>query len=98
MQADFSAGLYGNPQDPETILTFWKDRESMNYPNAKRQVSRWTKKVEELKAQQQAMMQAQQTMMQQQAEMIQGAPQGMPPAGATIGEPEGEVEDEMLAM
>lgn len=98
MQADFSAGLYGNPKDPETILTFWKDRESMNYPNAKRQVSRWTKKVEELKAQQQAIMHAQQTMMQQQAEMMQGMSQGMPPAGATIGEPEGEVEDEMLTM
>ena len=49
MLADFQAGLYGNPQDPEAVLTFWKDRESMNYPNAKRQVTRWQQKVEEAK-------------------------------------------------
>lgn len=49
MLADFNAGLYGNIQDPETILTFWKDRESMNYPNAKRQVARWQQKVDEIK-------------------------------------------------
>lgn len=62
MLADFQAGLYGNPQDPETILTFWKDRESMNYPNAKRQVSRWQQKVDEAKQMQQVMMQAPQMM------------------------------------
>lgn len=80
MQADFSAGLYGNPQDPEAILTFWKDRESMNYPNAKRQVSRWQKKVEELKAQQAALMQqqaaVQQMMAQQAAPVSEGDPGG----------------------
>jgi hypothetical protein len=47
MDKDFQGGLYGNPQEPETMLNLWKDRESMNYPNAKRQVSRWQKKVEE---------------------------------------------------
>ena len=56
MLADFQAGLYGNPQDPEAILTFWKDRESMNYPNAKRQVTRWQQKVEEAKQIQQMQM------------------------------------------
>ncbi|MDD4564828.1 MAG: hypothetical protein PHE79_05055 [Eubacteriales bacterium] len=49
MEKDFSQGLYGDPQDPETMLNLWKDRESMNYPNAKRQVARWQRKVEEMK-------------------------------------------------
>lgn len=55
MLADYNAGLYGDPKDPETILTFWKDRESMNYPNAKRQVARWQEKVDELKEEQELM-------------------------------------------
>lgn len=88
MQADFTSGLYGNPQDPEAILTFWKDRESMNYPNAKRQVARWQKKVDELRQQQEMQMLAQQQMAQQIAQMQQA------PA-ASNGDPGGEV-DEML--
>ena len=70
MLADFQAGLYGNPQDPEAILTFWKDRESMNYPNAKRQVSRWQQKVDEIKQMQQ--MQQMQQMMLPQMNQIAG--------------------------
>lgn len=46
MEMDFKSGLYGNIADPETILALWKDREAMNYPNAKRQVARWAKKVQ----------------------------------------------------
>lgn len=86
MQADFSGGLYGNIQDPETILTFWKDREALNYPNAKRQVARWQKKVDELKQQQEQIA-------QQQAAMLAQMNKGMVPA--TEGEPGGEV-DEMF--
>lgn len=56
MEMDFKSGLYGDLQDPATILQFWKDRESMNYPNAKRQVARWQKKAEEQKLMQQQMM------------------------------------------
>lgn len=85
MQADFVGGLYGNPQDPETILTFWKDRESMNYPNAKRQVSRWQKKVDELKQQQAQQAQLMQQMAQQQA-MVQN----------TTGDPGGEVNEVLM--
>ena len=59
MLADFQAGLYGNVQDAETILTFWKDREAMNYPNAKRQVARWQEKVDK------------QQEMQEQAQLMQ---------------------------
>ena len=78
MQADFSAGLYGNPQDPETILTFWKDRESMNYPNAKRQVARWTAKVEEAK-QMQAQIEQQQAQLQAQMQSQQMLQEGVIP-------------------
>lgn len=90
-QADFTAGLYGNPQDPETILTFWKDREALNYPNAKRQVARWQKKVDEAKALQAQMMAQQQALQEAQLGMA-----GQMVPTATAGEPEGEVEDEMF--
>ena len=50
MNKDFSEGLYGDKADLETTLNLWKDRESMGYPNAKRQVVRWQRKVEEYKA------------------------------------------------
>ena len=49
MNKDFTEGLYGDKADPETTLNLWKDRESMGYPNAKRQVVRWQRKVEEYK-------------------------------------------------
>ena len=91
MQADFTAGLYGNPRDPEAILTFWKDRESMNYPNAKRQVSRWQKKIEEIKQQQ---MMLQQQLEAQNQMMMQQIGQMAPPA-VSEGDPGGEV-DEMF--
>lgn len=71
MLADYTAGLYGDPKDPETVLTFWKDRESMNYPNAKRQVARWQEKVDKLKE-----MQEEQQLMQ---ELVQGQLQAPPP-------------------
>lgn len=47
---DLNSGLYGDPKDPETMLNVWKDREAMNYPNAKRQIARWQKKSEAAKA------------------------------------------------
>lgn len=50
MKEDLSAGTYGNVQEPETLLNFWKDRERLGYPNAKRQVARWQKKTDEAKA------------------------------------------------
>lgn len=62
MSNDFAAGLYGNPQDPETMLALWKDREALNYPNAKRMVARWQQKVEvkkQMEEMQQRMMQLQ---------------------------------------
>ena len=69
MLADFNAGLYGNPQDPETVLAFWKDRESMNYPNAKRQVARWQEKVDRIQEMQEEQQLMQEIMQQQAAEL-----------------------------
>lgn len=57
MEMDFKSGLYGDPQNPESILQFWKDRETQNYPNAKRQVARWQKKVQEQKEKEEMMQQ-----------------------------------------
>lgn len=73
MLADFQAGLYGNPQDPETILDFWKDRESMNYPNAKRHVARWQEKVDKMQEQQEEMMLMQELAKQQAQQQAMGA-------------------------
>lgn len=69
MLADFNAGLYGNPQDPETVLAFWKDRESMNYPNAKRQVARWQEKVDRIQEMQEEQQLMQEIMQEQAAEL-----------------------------
>lgn len=76
MLADFQAGLYGNPQDPETILTFWKDRESMNYPNAKRQVSRWQEKVDKMIEAQEQQRLMQEMMQEMTAQPMQGVTEG----------------------
>lgn len=76
MEKDFSQGLYGDPQDPETMLNLWKDRESMNYPNAKRQVARWSKKVEEMKQVKEEMQN-----LQLEINKMKMAPQDLPPEG-----------------
>ena len=76
MLVDFQAGLYGNPQDPETILDFWKDRESMNYPNAKRHVARWQEKVDKMQEQQEEMMLMQELAQQQAQQQAMGATMG----------------------
>ena len=68
MSTDFGAGLYGNPQDPETMVSYWKDREALNYPNAKKNRARWEKKAEEQRAMQEQM-QAQQL---EQQRLMQG--------------------------
>lgn len=81
MLADFQAGLYGDPKDPETILTFWKDRESMNYPNAKRQVSRWQEKVDKM-----IEMREQQQLMQQMMQDAMNSQGGLPEEGGVENE------------
>ncbi len=76
MDKDFQAGLYGDPSDPETMYNLWKDREALQYPNAKRQVARWAKKVQEYKNMQ-AQMQQQQAIQQQMMGGVQNEMQQM---------------------
>lgn len=64
MKEDFSAGLYGDVTDPETMVNYWKDREALNYPNAKKNRARWEKKAEEQR-QIQEQMRSQQLLQQQ---------------------------------
>ena len=73
VRQDFGMGAFGDRLNPETLLLYWKEKEVLNYPNAKRMVSHWEEKVAEMK-QQQAMMQQAQMMAQQQ--LLNG---GMPP-------------------
>lgn len=70
VRVDFGMGAFGNPADPETMLLYWKEKEALSYPNAKRMVKHWQDKIEQLKAQQEAMM-------QQQAAMTQGNTQSI---------------------
>lgn len=57
VRQDFGMGAFGNVASPETLLLYWKEKEVLNYPNAKRMVSHWEGRVTEAK--QQAAMQAQ---------------------------------------
>lgn len=61
LRTDLSIGAYGDPSDPETMLSYWKEKEIFGYPNAARNVARWEKRVQ---AQQQA---SQQPLMQEEA-------------------------------
>ena len=69
VRQDFGMGAFGNAQEPETLLLYWKEKEVLNYPNAKRMVSHWEEKIAEVK-QQQAMMQQAQQMAQQTMQQI----------------------------
>lgn len=51
VRQDFGMGAFGNVQDPETLLLYWKEKEVLNYPNAKRMVTHWEGKVAERQAQ-----------------------------------------------
>ena len=82
MLADFTAGLYGDPSSPETILTFWKDRAKLNYPNANAQVARWEQKIKE---------------MQEMAANQINNPEEIQEV-LTEGDPGGEVDDQMQIM
>ena len=61
LKNNFASGTYGNPQDPETVLYYWEDVEVIGFPNARRNVNRWRKKVEE-KQQMEELMQSQSQM------------------------------------
>ena len=80
VRQDFGMGAFGNAQEPETLLLYWKEKEVLNYPNAKRMVSHWEEKIAEAK-QQQAMMQQAQQMAQQTMQQIPQQGQQMPQGG-----------------
>ncbi len=47
VRTDFGLGAFGNPDKPETLLLYWKEKEALGYPNAGRMVHHWTRQVEE---------------------------------------------------
>lgn len=47
VRTDFGMGAFGNPQEPETMLMYWKEKEVLGYPNAKRMVKHWQEKMEQ---------------------------------------------------
>lgn len=48
VRIDFNMGAFGNPTEPETVLMYWKEKEVLGYPNAKRMVKHWQDKVEQM--------------------------------------------------
>ena len=57
---NFQTGAFGNPQDPETLILFWKRMEELSYPGA----SNARAMIEQRAQAQQAMMQQQMAMQQ----------------------------------
>ncbi len=49
VRTDFGLGAFGNPQMPQTLLLYWKEKEALGYPNAGRMVHHWTMQVEKQK-------------------------------------------------
>lgn len=60
VRTDFSMGAFGNPQEPQTMLNYWKEKEVLGYPNAKRNVKIWEEKVQQDQAMLQMQMQLEQ--------------------------------------
>lgn len=46
VRTDFGLGAFGNPTQPQTLLMYWKEKEVLGYPNAKRMVKYWQEKIE----------------------------------------------------
>lgn len=63
VRTDFGMGAFGNPQEPETMLMYWKEKEVLSYPNAKRMVKYWQEKVIQIEQQLQAQQQMEQQML-----------------------------------
>lgn len=73
VRQDFSMGAFGNPQDPRTMLRYWKEKEVIGYPNAKRNVKEWERVIEEMQQ-----MEQQQDMQQNQSQQIDMMIEQMP--------------------
>ncbi|MDR1328915.1 MAG: hypothetical protein LBK23_04875 [Oscillospiraceae bacterium] len=62
----YSAGTFGNPQDPFSQLLFWQEMRELHYPGAERMVTALRQRMEQLQQQQAAQQQQQAAMQQQQ--------------------------------
>jgi len=80
LDSSFQNGAFGNPQDPETLLFYWRQQELLGVAGAKAGVQFWEDKIKKMQAQaqQQQIMQAQMQMAQQTQGMQsqQGPPGG----------------------
>lgn len=81
MRSDLGLGMYGDPQDPNTKLIYWKNKAAMNYPNAKTMIAYWQKKVDEIEEQKRMQLEQQmQGQLMQQGGIMQGVTDGgLPP-------------------
>lgn len=70
LRTDFGLGAYGDAGDPETILSYWKEKDVIGYPNAGRRVEEWTERVREIK---------QREAVQQLQILVQSMQMGVPP-------------------
>jgi hypothetical protein len=76
-QANLQAGMFGNPQDPVTLLRYWQMQERVHYPYAREMVEYMKDEVERMQA---AMQQQAAQVMPAGAQAAQGA-QMMPAQG-----------------
>jgi hypothetical protein len=92
VRTDFGAGAFGDKADPATLLLYWKEKEVLNYPNAKRMVAHFEGKVAEMNqlAEMQAGMQNMQMTIDGQNQTIQ---QLMNPPKDPDGEIKGKLDE-----
>lgn len=69
VRTDFGMGAFGNQAEPETMMLYWKEKEVLGYPNAKRMVKHWQDKIEQMKK-------TQAEQVQQKTAMLAQEPQG----------------------
>jgi hypothetical protein len=83
IRTDFNNGAFGDPSDPSTLLLYWKEKEVLNYPNAKRMVQHFENKVTEMNQlqQMQASQEPQQQVTQQKVPSETIAFKDLPPEG-----------------
>ncbi len=96
VRTDFSMGAFGNPTEPETILLYWKEKEALSYPNAKRNVKIWEEKVQEMRKQQEMQAQMANSAMQAGGANMPTAAQNGGGAGAVPGSPQAQMATERV--
>lgn len=84
VRTDLGLGAFGNPTEPQTMLMYWKEKETLGYPNAKRMVKYWQDKAEAQRAEMQMQQEQQAAMLEAQRQQQSGGGFG-PGAGEEIG-------------